>query len=312
MTVITPSGRSTRRRSRSPRTASIYVAQHLRLPARPAYSPFTAPVDSDHLAAAATCYVQRAPQLHRAAHDRRRERHHHRRRHHDAAGRRHARPDRQQLRPRQPPVSPTQTARADAMRQRQRNGTGSQHATCGSTPRSWRSSTRSSSTTTTAASRSATLTVNGAISQKFRGAVGTFGGDGTGYIKDYNYDDRLRYISPPHFLDPVESAWHIQRETLDYPLEPCPGQGFAAPASNDARMAAIAVALVRARRRDRQLRDRRRPPAAARRVVRRRALALPGLRRHRSPPATTSRSSPGCCCAAAAATAASRSRPATR
>jgi Tfp pilus assembly protein PilX len=61
-----------------------------------------------------------------------------------------------------------------------------------------------------------TLTVNGAISQKFRGAVGTFGGGGgTGYTKNYNYDDRLRYISPPHFLDPVESAWHMQRQTLD-------------------------------------------------------------------------------------------------
>ena len=57
-----------------------------------------------------------------------------------------------------------------------------------------------------------TLTVNGAIAQKFRGAVGTTGG--TGYIKDYNYDDRLRYQEPPHFFDPVQSAWHVQRETL--------------------------------------------------------------------------------------------------
>ena len=59
------------------------------------------------------------------------------------------------------------------------------------------------------------LTVNGAISQKFRGAVGLT--SGRGYIKDYNYDDRLRYQEPPKFLDPVESAWHIQRETLDFP-----------------------------------------------------------------------------------------------
>jgi len=58
------------------------------------------------------------------------------------------------------------------------------------------------------------LEVNGAISQKFRGTVGTTGG--TGYIKDYNYDDRLRYQEPPNFLDPVESAWHIQRETMDF------------------------------------------------------------------------------------------------
>ena len=63
-----------------------------------------------------------------------------------------------------------------------------------------------------------TLIVNGAISQKFRGAVGTGGGSsGTGYLKDYNYDPRLRYISPPYFLDPIEAAWKTQRETLDFP-----------------------------------------------------------------------------------------------
>jgi hypothetical protein len=64
-----------------------------------------------------------------------------------------------------------------------------------------------------------TLTVNGAIAQRFRGAVGTFnsstGAAVSGYSKRYAYDDRLRYISPPHFLDPVESAWHVQRETAD-------------------------------------------------------------------------------------------------
>lgn len=60
-----------------------------------------------------------------------------------------------------------------------------------------------------------TLTINGAVSQKFRGPVGTVGN--SGYSKDYNYDDRLRYISPPNFIDPVESAWHVQRQTLDFP-----------------------------------------------------------------------------------------------
>lgn len=59
-----------------------------------------------------------------------------------------------------------------------------------------------------------TLTVKGAISQKYRGPVGTTGG--TGYLKNYEYDDRLRYMEPPNFLDPVEPAWHIQRETLDF------------------------------------------------------------------------------------------------
>jgi Tfp pilus assembly protein PilX len=63
------------------------------------------------------------------------------------------------------------------------------------------------------------LTVNGAIAQKYRGAVGQNGGGGIthGYIKNYNYDDRLRYQEPPNFLDPVETAWHIQRQTLDFP-----------------------------------------------------------------------------------------------
>lgn len=58
-----------------------------------------------------------------------------------------------------------------------------------------------------------TLTVNGAISQKYRGPVGIVGTNG--YNKDYNYDDRFRYLAPPKFLDPVESAWHMQRQTAD-------------------------------------------------------------------------------------------------
>jgi hypothetical protein len=57
--------------------------------------------------------------------------------------------------------------------------------------------------------RSGTLTVNGAIVQKYRGPVGTSSGGtiATGFLKDYWYDDRLRFRSPPYFLDPVEAAW---------------------------------------------------------------------------------------------------------
>ena len=59
-----------------------------------------------------------------------------------------------------------------------------------------------------------TLTVNGVIAQKFRGPVGTGGSSiSTGYLKDYNYDDRLQLRQPPYFLDPVQSAWRIQRQT---------------------------------------------------------------------------------------------------
>jgi hypothetical protein len=56
------------------------------------------------------------------------------------------------------------------------------------------------------------LTVNGAIAQMYRGAVGTIGA--SGYIKDYNYDDRLRFMQPPSFTAPKQSDWVIGRETI--------------------------------------------------------------------------------------------------
>jgi hypothetical protein len=66
--------------------------------------------------------------------------------------------------------------------------------------------------------RLGTLTVNGAIAQKFRGPVGTFGGSGgTGYTKNYAYDDRLLYRAPPYFLDPVQSSWRTVRYTEQTP-----------------------------------------------------------------------------------------------
>jgi hypothetical protein len=59
------------------------------------------------------------------------------------------------------------------------------------------------------------LKVTGAIAQRYRGAVGTSGG--TGFFKDYWYDDRLRYRSPPFFLNPVDSAWGIVRSNEQVP-----------------------------------------------------------------------------------------------
>jgi hypothetical protein len=57
-----------------------------------------------------------------------------------------------------------------------------------------------------------TLTINGAIGQHYRGPVGTGGASiTTGYLKNYNYDDRLRRVNPPYFLDPVNSAWRVVR-----------------------------------------------------------------------------------------------------
>jgi len=53
------------------------------------------------------------------------------------------------------------------------------------------------------------LILVGAIAQRFRGAVGMAGSPGKGYLKDYNYDQRLKYISPPEFLQPVNSPWQV-------------------------------------------------------------------------------------------------------
>jgi type II secretory pathway pseudopilin PulG len=60
------------------------------------------------------------------------------------------------------------------------------------------------------------LNVEGAIAQKFRGPVGTSsnGHTSSGYLKDYTYDDRLRYLEPPSFIEPTGSSWVIGRETL--------------------------------------------------------------------------------------------------
>jgi hypothetical protein len=55
------------------------------------------------------------------------------------------------------------------------------------------------------------LNVYGAIGQKFRGIVGQLGG--SGYIKNYLYDERLATDEPPYFLAPLKAGWRIIRET---------------------------------------------------------------------------------------------------
>ena len=52
------------------------------------------------------------------------------------------------------------------------------------------------------------LRVEGAIAQKFRVPVGQFSGSTLlhGYPKNYEYDDRLRYRSPPYFVEPVKAS----------------------------------------------------------------------------------------------------------
>jgi len=49
-----------------------------------------------------------------------------------------------------------------------------------------------------------TLNVTGAIAQRYRGIVGS---GSAGFAKNYVYDARLRYASPPKFLDPIQSAY---------------------------------------------------------------------------------------------------------
>jgi Tfp pilus assembly protein PilX len=66
-----------------------------------------------------------------------------------------------------------------------------------------------------------TLTVNGAIAQKFRGPVGTFSGSSgnvaSGYEKNYNYNDTLRFREPPYFVNPTDSPWKVIRQNEQVP-----------------------------------------------------------------------------------------------
>jgi Tfp pilus assembly protein PilX len=55
------------------------------------------------------------------------------------------------------------------------------------------------------------LNIFGAIAQKYRGSVGTTGGEG--YVKNYNYDDRLATEEPPFYLNPLNAGWKVVRET---------------------------------------------------------------------------------------------------
>jgi hypothetical protein len=50
------------------------------------------------------------------------------------------------------------------------------------------------------------LYVRGSIAQKWRGIVGQ-GSGATGYLKDYRYDKRLRFASPPYFPQWTNAVW---------------------------------------------------------------------------------------------------------
>ena len=62
-----------------------------------------------------------------------------------------------------------------------------------------------------------TLNVYGAIAGEFtNGMTGVFGSGNTalsGYPYNLKYDTRLQAEEPPHFLNPLQAAWYIQRQT---------------------------------------------------------------------------------------------------
>ena len=62
-----------------------------------------------------------------------------------------------------------------------------------------------------------TLNMFGTIDENWRGPVGTFSGSSisTGYAKNYVYDPRLVYLSPPYYLNPGTSQWGFSAFTTD-------------------------------------------------------------------------------------------------
>jgi hypothetical protein len=75
-----------------------------------------------------------------------------------------------------------------------------------------------------------TLTTFGTIDENWRGPVGTdsYGSIVSGYTKDYIYDSRLQYLSPPYYLNPGTASWGLASVTLSSQLR-CPLPGCGAP-----------------------------------------------------------------------------------
>jgi hypothetical protein len=69
------------------------------------------------------------------------------------------------------------------------------------------------------------LNVTGAIAQQWRGIVGQSGGGGDplhGYSKNYVWDQRLQYDSPPHAFDQLDTAFQPKRWAEAKEPPPCP------------------------------------------------------------------------------------------
>lgn len=56
-------------------------------------------------------------------------------------------------------------------------------------------------------SRKGTITLCGSLAQRYRGPVGLI--NTTGYVKNYNYDQRMLYSEPPHFIEPLDAGFEI-------------------------------------------------------------------------------------------------------
>ncbi|MFA5867801.1 MAG: hypothetical protein WC891_07585 [Actinomycetota bacterium] len=55
-----------------------------------------------------------------------------------------------------------------------------------------------------------TITLKGSICQRYRGPVGTFSATRrTGYYKKYEFDERMAYLAPPHFIEPANAGFEI-------------------------------------------------------------------------------------------------------
>ena len=61
------------------------------------------------------------------------------------------------------------------------------------------------------------LNIYGAVAGLFSNGLTGITNGGTlvhGYTYNANYDNRLQVEEPPHFLNPIQAAWYIQRQTL--------------------------------------------------------------------------------------------------
>ncbi len=72
-----------------------------------------------------------------------------------------------------------------------------------------------------------TLTVDGTLDMQWRGPVGALyspdnpnctSSNQSGYLKNYQYDSRLQYLSPPYYLNPGTPSWGLGAVTMSQTL----------------------------------------------------------------------------------------------